>query len=72
MNAEAVACTNLYGNPLANSRLGTLGRNILLFEFEDTLDVERVLEFKPWSYDKHLVVFERVVDVETAPLLVLR
>ena len=25
VNVEAVACTNLYGNPLANSRLGTLG-----------------------------------------------
>ena len=25
VNAEAVACTNLYGNTLANSRLGTLG-----------------------------------------------
>lgn len=34
-------------------------KNILLFEFEDNLDLERVLEFEPWSYDKSLVVFQR-------------
>lgn len=31
-----------------------------------------MLEFEPWSYDKHLVVFECVVDVELAPLLAFR
>lgn len=53
-------------------KIRDVGGNILLFEFEDNLDVERVLEFEPWSYDKHLVVFECVVDVESAPLLALR
>ena len=53
-------------------KIRDVGENILLFEFEDNLDVERVLEFEPWSYDKHLVVFECVVDVESAPLLALR
>lgn len=53
-------------------KIRDVGGNILLFEFEDNLDVERVLEFEPWSYDKHLVVFECVVDMESAPLLALR
>ena len=53
-------------------KIRDVGGNILLFEFEDNLDVERVLEFEPWSYDKHLVVFECVVDVESTPLLALR
>ena len=53
-------------------KIRDVGGNILLFEFEDNLDIERVLEFEPWSYDKHLVVFECVVDVESVPLLALR
>lgn len=46
-----------------------MGENILLFEFEDVLDLERVLEFEPWSYDKNLVSFQRVEDVESVPYL---
>ena len=46
-----------------------MGGNILLFEFEDVLDLKRVLEFEPWSYDKHLVAFERAVDAKSAPSL---
>ena len=42
-----------------------MGNNILLFEFEDEADLERVLFSKQWSYDKHLVAFRRLVeDVE--------
>lgn len=43
-----------------------IGENILLFEFNDCLDLERVLEFEPWSYDKSLVAFQRVQDFEIA------
>ena len=46
-----------------------MGDNILLFEFEDCLDLERVLELEPWSYDKHLVVFQRTLVAEATPLL---
>ena len=42
-----------------------MGNNILLFEFEDEADLERVLFSKQWSYDKHLVAFCRLMeDVE--------
>ena len=38
-------------------KIRDVGGNILVFEFDDALDLERVLEFKPWSYDKSLVIF---------------
>ena len=39
-----------------------MGDNILFFKFEDKYDLDRVIEHEPWTYDKHLVVFERVVE----------
>ena len=50
-------------------KIRDIGKHILLFEFEDALDLERVMEFEPWSYDKHLVAFECVLDIESAPFL---
>ncbi len=41
-----------------------LGHNMLVFAFEDVTDLERVLQGEPWSYDKHLVSFQRV-DIDT-------
>ena len=38
-----------------------MGENILFFNFEDKCDLNRVIEHEPWTYDKHLVVFEKVV-----------
>ena len=37
-----------------------MGDNILFFNFEDECDLDKVLEHEPWTYDKHLVVFEKV------------
>ena len=50
-------------------KIRDIGNNILLFEFADNLDLERVLEFEPWMYDKSLVVFQRATSVEEVPLL---
>ena len=36
--------------------------NTMFFDFEDEGDFERVLEHEPWTYDKHLVIFERVLE----------
>ena len=49
-----------------NLKFGMLGENILVFEFEDNLDLE---EFEPWSYDKNLVIFQKASDVESVPSL---
>jgi hypothetical protein len=66
LNVEAVTRTF---KPLWRTERGfsakDMGDNILLFEFEDEADMERVLFAEPWSYDKYLVAFCRVVeDVE--------
>ena len=39
-------------------QLVNLGNNIMLFEFESEVDAEKVLQGEPWSYDRHLVVFQ--------------
>lgn len=58
LNVDVVARTF---KPLLNLvgklKIRDIGEHILLFKFEDSLDLERVLEFEPWSYDKHLVAF---------------
>nr|POF25721.1 hypothetical protein CFP56_35479 [Quercus suber] len=38
-------------------------------EFKDILDLEKVLEFKPWMFDKSLAAFQRATSVEEVPLL---
>ena len=50
-------------------KIQDVGDSILLFEFEDILDLERMLEFEPWLYDKHWVVFQKAIDDESVPLL---
>ena len=42
-----------------------IGSNMLVFAFEDISDLKRVLHGEPWSYDKHLVSFQRV-DADTS------
>lgn len=39
-----------------------MGDNVILFEFEEKADVERVLLLEPWSYDKNLVAFCRLEE----------
>uniref|UniRef100_A0A2N9IMR2 Reverse transcriptase domain-containing protein n=1 Tax=Fagus sylvatica TaxID=28930 RepID=A0A2N9IMR2_FAGSY len=67
INIEAVTRTF---KPLWRSDRGfsarDLGENMVLFEFEDSADVERVLLHEPWSYDKSLVAF-RKLEAEDEP-----
>ena len=70
VNAEAVSRTfKPLWRLIGEMKIRDIGGNILLFEFDDALDLERVLELEPWTYDKSLVVFRRAVDVDSAPLL---
>ena len=70
LNVESVARTfKPLWKPIGELKLRDLGYNILLFEFLDALDLARVLEFEPWTYDKNIVVFEQVNDVEEVPSL---
>ena len=70
LNADAVARTfKPLWKPAGELKIRDIGESILLFEFEDVLDLERVLEYEPWSFDKSLVVFKKVSDVESIPFL---
>lgn len=63
MNIESVAHTF---KPLwqtqSDFKIKYMGENTIFFEFEDEYDLERMLEHEPWTYDKHLVIFERVLE----------
>lgn len=50
-------------------RIQDRSNNILVFYFEDGLDLERVLDLELWMYDKHMVVFEHAAQIEIVPLL---
>ncbi len=63
INVEAVTRTF---RPLWRSEKGfsarDMGDNIMLFEFEDEADLKRVLMAEPWSFDKSLVAFHRLLE----------
>ena len=70
VNAKVVGQTfKPLWKPIGEMKSRYIGGNILLFEFDDAMDLERVLEFEPWSYDKSIVDLRRVVDVKSAPSL---
>ena len=72
INAEAVASTfKPLWIPVGELKIWDVGGNILVFEFDDALDLERVLEFVPWSYDKSLVIFQKIADIESTPSLAM-
>ena len=41
-------------------RIRAAGKNHLVFEFEDWADAEKVLLGEPWSFDRSLIVFQRI------------
>jgi hypothetical protein len=41
-----------------------MGENTLLFTFEEEADLLQVLSTEPWSYDKYVILFQRVDDDE--------
>ena len=61
VNIEWVARTfKPLWHPQGDLKIKDMGDNKIFFTFEDEYDLERVLEHEPWTYDKHLVIFERV------------
>ena len=66
INKEAVYRTF---KPLWRTRkpfcMHNMNKNKMVFKFKNEVDLERVLEFEPWTYDKHLVLFQRIDDTTT-------
>nr|POE49929.1 hypothetical protein CFP56_32879 [Quercus suber] len=64
VNKEAVFKTF---KPLWRTRkpflIHDMSENKMVFEFENEVDLEWVMEFEPWTYDKHLVLFQRINGV---------
>ena len=57
---EAIALTF---QPLWRSKNGfkvkNMGNHIVLFIFDNKLEVDTILANEPWSFDKHLIVLQR-------------
>ena len=63
-NVEAVARTfKPLWKPVGELKIRDVGGNVLVSEFDDALDLEMVLEFEPWSYDKSLAIFQKTESV---------
>lgn len=70
LNVDAVAWTfKSLWKINGELKIRDIGDNVLLFKFDDSMDLERILEFEPWLYDKNLVAFQRVQEVELVPYL---
>ena len=70
LNVDVVARTFKPLWKLASElKIRDIEEGILLFEFEDVLDLERVLEYEPWSYGKSLLAFKKAIDIESIPFL---
>jgi hypothetical protein len=41
-----------------------------VFDFQDNVDIKRVLSNEPWTFDKHLVVFQQVEDKDAFETIV--
>ena len=54
LNVDSIARTfKPLWKPVGELKIQDIGDNILLFEFEDNLDLKWVLEYEPWTFDKH-------------------
>ena len=60
MNIDAVAKTfRLLWRTRQSFNIRDAGNNHLMFAFEIEVDAEKVLLGEPWSFDRHLAVFQR-------------
>ena len=61
VNIDAVARTFcLLWRTSKDFRIRDAGKNQMVFEFKDWEDAEKVLLGEPWSFDRSLIVFQRI------------
>ena len=66
INMEVIAKTfTLLWRARDGFKMQSFGEHKILFTFEKKEDVERILDNKPWSFDKHLVVMNRYENVSS-------
>ena len=61
LNMEAIARTfTLLWKTRKDFEIRDMGDHMILFVFPEEADIDRVLEGEPWSFDRHLVVLQRI------------
>ena len=65
LNMEAIAKTfKLRWRTRKGFEIRDMGDHMLLFAFLDVTDINRVLQWEPWMFDKHLVALKRMEKSE--------
>ena len=60
LNIDAIAKTFIQlWRSKKGFRVRHLGDHKVMFVFDNTMEVDRVLQSEPWTFDKHLVTMER-------------
>lgn len=61
VNNEFFALSSLWRTQ-KEFKIKDIEENKFYFDYEEEYGLDRVLEQEPWTYDKHLIIFERVME----------
>ena len=58
--------------PNKNIQISVIGEELFLVEFEDERDKRRVMDMRPWHYEKQLVLFQEFEGEKNPKDIVLK